>query len=499
MRFNDATRRARPHRLLKNEAGFVLVFLAIAIPAILGLIGLALDGIRLMSLDTDTANIADAAALAAADRLDRSTDAIPQARAAALALLNKSAADWRGDARPRLSFRFARRLADLRQSPGFSLSDSAGVEAQFVEVRASEASLTTSFLQLVGARAAPLERRAIAESQYYACDVTPAVLCQPDPAAFAAQARPGQQYLLRMDGNIVAGSIALLDRPDAEGGRQALRDLASNAPQFCYADGLRLRRNISPLEFDEAVNVRFDRYVGRSGPIAPDLAIYPPAPDIIQGRHLATCNSPPQGGDINPPYHLPRDTAYEGLRLNGLWDQGIGDWKITPPIGGTGLQLKTALDEYLAWNHADKGTAVLDRFRNAPTRYDLYLAELGLDRSTEKAPVDTRSLGASVATMPTGGPVSGPLRLVREHAAPFCYAGTQPAVDPQRRVIDLSVADCGQFPEAATASVLSRHVAKFFLTEPTDTGMTLVEFIGLLRPRDDADKLRHIVQLVDGN
>lgn len=485
-------------RSSRDESGFVLVFLAVAIPAILGMIGLALDGLRFLSLDTELANVADGAALAAASRLDRSDRAIPQARQAALALANGSP-DASDPSPPRLAFRFAADLADLRRSPTFTLAEGAGAQATFVEVRTAEASIATSFLQLVGVRAAPIQRRAIAESHYYACDVTPALLCDPRPEEFVARARPGRQYLLRMDGNVAAGSIALLDRPDAVGDRQTLLTLATDAPRFCYADGVRLRLDIGPAEFDEAVNVRFDRTVTRTGPVAPDLAAFPPAPNVIQGRHLDTCNSTPQGGDIDPPYPLPRDSAYQGLRLSGLWDQGGGDWNTAPPLGGTGLRLGTALDEYIAWNHTDKGPEFLDRLRTAATRYDLYLAELGLTRRTETTPVDTRSLGPSVATMPTGGPNAGSFSLRKDRAVPVCYAGTRPAVEARRRVIYLSVADCGAFPGAATADNLSRRVGKFFLTEPTDGGAALVEFVGMVEPTDDDGKLHHVVQLVEGD
>lgn len=486
-------------RVARDEAGFVLVFLAVAIPAILGMIGLALDGVRFMSLDTELANAADAAALAAANRLDRSARAIPQAREAARALAGQAAAEAGDPSRARLSFRFAADLPELRRSPTATLPDAAGAQAAFVEVRTAEASLTTSFLQLVGARAAPLQRRAVAESRYYACDVTPALLCDPHPEDFASKAHPGQQYLLRMDGNVAAGSIALLDRPDAVGGRLTLRTLASDRPQFCYANGVRLRTDVTPAEFDEAVNVRFDRYQARTGPVAPDLATFPPAPNVIQGRHLNTCTSPPTGGDIDPPYHLPRDAAYRGLRLTGLWDQGAGDWKTAPPLGGTGLTLGTGLDEYIAWNHGDKGPEFLDRLRDAATRYDLYLAELGLTRQTETTPVDTRGLGPSVATMPTGGPNAGSFSLRKEHAVPVCYGGARPAVEARRRIIYLSIADCAGFPEVATAESLSRHVGKFFLTEPTDGGAALVEFVGMIEPKNDDGKLHHVVQLVEGD
>ena len=351
-------------RCPRDESGFVLVFLALAIPAILGLIGLALDGIRLMSLDTELANLADTSALAAASRLDRSERAIPQAREAALALLNAAAPDRPRPAGAQLSFRFAENLADLLHSPTYSLADNAGAKAAYVEVRTAETSLTTSLLQLVGARPSPLRRQAIAELTFYACDVTPALLCVPRPGDFVARSHPGQQYLLRMDGNLIAGSIALLDRPDAVSDRQTLRNLASNAPQFCYADRVRLRTNISPAEFDAAVNIRFDRYVTPAGPARPRPRPFSagagrdpgtsPRDVQLAARREATSTRPTTS----------RATlAYEGIRLSGLWNQGVGDWKIAPAIGGTGVAFATALDEYLAWNHADKGPDILDRLR----------------------------------------------------------------------------------------------------------------------------------------
>ena len=493
-------RRARSliKRFRASEAGFVLVFMAVAIPAIIGLIGLALDGIRLLSLDTELASIADAAAVAAASRLDRSDRAISQAREAAMSLQNIASSDWKRPAAPRLSFRFAASLSDLRQSPSYSLSDNAGSEAAFVEVKTADTSFTTSFMQLVGVRTVSIQRRAIAESTFYACDVTPALLCVADPGDFVAHASPGQQYLLRMNGSTDTGSIALLAQADAVSKRQALLTLADNTPRFCYADGVRLQADITPAEFDEAMNIRFDRYATPTGPVSPDIARFPPAPNIIQGRHLSTCNSPPQGGDIYPPYPIPRDSAYQGLRLTGLWNQGIGDWKIARPIGGIGLTVGTSLDEYLAWNHSDKGPGDLDRLRNAATRYDLYLAELGLTRATETIPVDTGSLGPSRTTMPTGGPLYGSLSLRRESPIPICYRGTQPATDARRRILYLSIADCSKFPEAGTALNLSRHVGKFFLTEPSNLGATLVEFVGMVEPSTNDGKLRHVVELVEG-
>lgn len=473
------------------------MFLAISIPALLGLVGLAIDGTRLMTLDAELANLADATALAAATRLDRSDGAIRNAREAANAVFARAPLADRSGGAARLSFRFAARLSDLRLDPGYSLSDAGGADAIYVEVATAEHSLTTSFLQLVGALALPIRRRATAESQYYACDVTPAVMCHPDPDEFVAKASLGRQYLLRMDGNRTRGSILPLDRSDNVNGRQTLINLASDAPQFCFSDGVQLRTNISPAVYDEALNVRFDRYFTNAGPVAPDLAVFPPAPNVIQGRRLESCASPPGGGEIYPPYRLPRDTAFSGLALTGFWDAGGGDWKTAPPFGGTGIAFGTALDEYIAWNHGDKSQAVQDRLRSSPSRYELYLRELGLSQATDGEPVDTRSLGPATATMPTGGPRAGPLAVRSENATPVCYAGQGRPVKPRRRVIYLSVADCSAFPQAATAENLSRHVGKFFMTEPSDRGAMLVEFVGMVRPTADHGKLRHVVQLVD--
>ncbi|WP_342163525.1 pilus assembly protein TadG-related protein [Methylobacterium sp. SD21] len=476
--------------MASDEGGFVLVFYAICIPVLLGLVGLVIDGGRLMSLDAQSASFSDAAALAAAASLNRSPGAIPAARTAALALRNRPRfAETGGD---RLAFRFAARLSDF-SNPAYSLPDGSGAEAVYVEVTTAEASLTGSFLALVGARPTPLRRRAVAESQYYACDVTPAVLCHPDPASFAATARPGRQYRLTMDGNRVAGSIALLDRLGTSGGNQSLRDLAGDQPAFCYAEGVRLRTTIAPSDFDDAVNVRFDRYQGRAGPVAPDLAVFPPAPNIIQGRAYESCASPLNLYNTTPPFALPRDSAFQGLAPTGPWDKGRGDWRIAPAL--TGLGARTALDEYLFWNHADKGTDLQARLREAPTRWDLYLAELGLDAAREATPVDTRGYAAT-ATMPTGGPLASP---ARERATPICYAGNRPMTAARRRILYLAVADCDGFPEAATAANLSRRVAKFFVTEPSNLGAVLVEFEGLLTPTRDDGKLRHVVQLVRTN
>lgn len=489
--------------LLRQEHGFVLVFFAVAIPAFLGLAGLAVDGARLMTLDTQLAGVADAAALAAASALDRTDGAIGRARDAAAALVNRAASAERNPDTPRLSLRFAASLGDLRD-PRYTLPETASAQAVYVEATTAEYALGLSLLQAVGAAASPIRRRAIAEAQYYACDVTPAVMCHSDPDRFAAGARPGRQYLLRMDGSLNDGAVVLLDKPDDQASRTTLRTLASNAPAFCFMDNVALRRTIAAQDFDDAVNIRFDQYFNGMAPVALDLAQFPPAPNVIKGRHQTSCASPPIAADIDPPYHLPRDQAFRftsgrSLRFAAAqtpYDLGLGDWQLMPALGGSSLPpVGRAIDEYVAWNHGDKDESFRNALRTSPTRYGIYLRELGLDEASEDRPVRTVGNALAGRTMPTGGPLSGPDAARRESPFPICYPGTQPATDARRRILYLSVADCRNFsPRAAT---LSRHVAKVFLTEPADGGAMLVELVSMLTPRRDDGKLRPVVQLVE--
>lgn len=483
-------------RLAGGEEGFVLVFAAVAIPALVGLVALAVDGVRLMVLDTQLAAMADAAALAAAERLDRSPGALPEARAAAEALLNGAAFSRRNPDTPRLTFRFAASLADLRADPAFGLDDAAGASATHVEVTTGAYSLTASLMRALGS---PIQRRAIAAVRYYACDVTPLAMCHTDPDAFAAQARPGRQYYLHMDGNIANGSLVALDRPDEREARTTLRNLASDAPAFCYGDGVALRRTIAAPDFDSVVNIRFDQYHTAVAATDPEVAAFPPAPNVVQGRRVQSCVSPPTGGDVNPPFHLPRDSVYETVRPPLTYDLGQGNWHATATPGtlGEGATPARAVDAYILWNHADKDRGFQDRLRAAPTRWDLYLAELGLTAETEMRPVTTAGNALAGRTMPTGGPLSGPFASLRERAVPACYLGTRPATQARRRILYATIADCRDFESTATAARLSRHVAKFFLTEAAAGGNVFVELVRMLEPRHDDDKLRRVVELVE--
>ena len=483
-------------RLRRDERGFTLVFFAVSLPVLLGLVGLAIDVGQLYALDTQLAASADAAALSAANRLDRSDGAIEAARQSAEAL--SDGARIAGVKTLGFKFRFARTLDELRVSPTYTLADVEGAEAAFVEVTSERRSMTASFLQFVGAKPVEVQRRAVAMSQYYACDVTPLLMCQRDPDRFIATAAKGHQYRLRHAADRSDGSLLAFDAPGDDNGRNTPLALATNHPAFCYTDAIKVRPNIAIPQFDEAINIRFDRYVNATGPITPELAVFAPAPSVIKGQRYNTCFSPPNSGDFNPPYHLPRDSAFRTLTTAFAYDAGTGDWKSSAAYGGSGSSARTALDEYVYWNHADKTPIFRGTLLSSASRYELYLKELGLDESRDSTPVSTFTSSLE-NTLPTGGPKVGPFRLSSEISTPRCYRGPQPANEARRRIIYAAVADCSDienFEKIGTSARFSMSVAKFFITEPARSGFVLVEFQKILKPLSDDGKLRHIVELI---
>ena len=81
-------------RLCRDERGSIFVRFTIFLIALMGMLGLALDGGRLTLLHNSLQDLADAAALAGAEELDGFQDAETRATAAAQAMANKNPPRW---------------------------------------------------------------------------------------------------------------------------------------------------------------------------------------------------------------------------------------------------------------------------------------------------------------------------------------------------------------------------------------------------------------------
>src|SRR4051794_39260321 len=77
-------------RFRRDRRAAVLVWFALTLPIILGMFALSLDLGRLETMNTQLKYMADAAALAAANKLDGTENAIVNANAAAAALANQA-------------------------------------------------------------------------------------------------------------------------------------------------------------------------------------------------------------------------------------------------------------------------------------------------------------------------------------------------------------------------------------------------------------------------
>src|SRR6267154_959607 len=81
-------------RLGKDERGVVLVQFTVYLVVIMGMIGLALDGARFVLLNNSLQALADAAALAGAQKLDGTAGAISNAKTAARAMAGNNPPRW---------------------------------------------------------------------------------------------------------------------------------------------------------------------------------------------------------------------------------------------------------------------------------------------------------------------------------------------------------------------------------------------------------------------
>ena len=84
-------RRKTLRNLHRDEDGSVLIWSTLVIFIIIGMVGLGIDGARILNLNSNLQEIADAAALAGAQKLDGSSGAIDNAKTAAVTLLQADA------------------------------------------------------------------------------------------------------------------------------------------------------------------------------------------------------------------------------------------------------------------------------------------------------------------------------------------------------------------------------------------------------------------------
>src|SRR5215467_1463204 len=180
--FKKGTRFARA--FWNDTSGVILPYVTVMLVVIVGLSVLALDGARLMSLQTQLQNGADALALAGAAELDRLPDAETRARTAIQRLLtNSTLFGSRAERTIAVSnIKFYRGLPASDASPmSAGMLASGPANARFVAVTVRPVTLPTLLPAALfgGANTVTTAASAVAGFDQVVCGVTPIYVCNP--------------------------------------------------------------------------------------------------------------------------------------------------------------------------------------------------------------------------------------------------------------------------------------------------------------------------------
>lgn len=458
---------------LKDEEGAIIVFWAVALCAILGIVALSFDFGQKASTQSELQSFADQVALASAGELDGKADAITRATNAAANLIADSqtfasgAHALSGSGDYALTFYKSLPASDSdSMDPGLTTDPA---KAIYVRVKVTPRSVPFTFMAafdaLRGSTSAnpTIGASAVAGFTQYACDITPMMFCIPSPG-FKAKDNIGKMILLRSGGQGAAwgpGDFGFLDLStaglDSSGpcaglnGAQQTRCLigSQGALTQCFSQrGVDTEPGQKVGIENSGYNVRFDIFAGGMSSKKND-ANYPAAPNVIKGMKPNgkgnggnACNPVPATGESMA---LPRDNCFYSSSCANGNRFGDGDWSAFRPT-------------YVTTNY---GTA--DPHANAMTRYEYYKAEIA---SAGGGASTTRILPAPRA----------------ETGRPQCSNKQSP--DPDRRVVIAAGIDCTANPINGRATgVPVNEFVRLFLTEPVadepgDSFSIYVEVVG---------------------
>jgi Flp pilus assembly protein TadG len=443
--------------LVRDERGHVLIMFTVMLPVIFGLIGLSLEGGRLMLLHSQLQDMADAAALAGARELDGGANAISRARQAALDWSLKNAPWWSNV--PLVGNQIGEPLITDTLDGAASVNDA---KATYVKVTTVMRSVAPIFLVAVTNVLGSVNATATASSKYVACNVQPMMLCNPfEPqgksfttAVADGTVKTGMQFHMKVlndpgangsNQSYAPGDFGLLDPPgmDSSGANSIRNNISQQSPNFCYINQVSPRTGGAVQKVNDGINVRFD--IPNNGNTAGlDQS---PAPDVLKGYQLAAnyCNNSTKFTDLGADWRMPRDTPPR------------------TPYGNLEIGNGTLLNPDTYWGNHFGGT-----WPSGKTRYQAYLQEM-----------NTTVLAGTEARGPTCQPLT-----------------TESTAD--RRIINMAVVDCvaNNVRGNSTTNLTSSAYVDFFITEPSTSGDVWTEFVRIMTPTSPGTKLHQIVQLV---
>jgi Flp pilus assembly protein TadG len=470
-------------RFRNDESGIVLPYVAMTLAVVIGLAALALDGGRLMSMQTQMQNAADALALAGAAELDRRPDSIIRAEAAIRGLLaNPINGAGAGQVAQVDTITF---LSSLPTSDDLPITTRNLTEdptlAAYVEVSvkpiAMQMILPVSLAS--GRQEIAVAAQSLAGYDEIVCDALPVFVCNPfeapgmtyyqaTQALVAADQNPeAHRRLVRLarsqsrnggydagDFGYVATATGLLPStacgPSA--GRGVPQALAANHVRACYRlSGVTVVPGNDQPAMD-GLNTRFDIYAGGFAACriyVPDLNV---RKGFIAPGNINWCNAVPASANWPLPdptaTALPVDQnmiAAANQSLNQNVAVGNGSWNCA-------AYWSTAHSVGAGKNALPPGCTAAATI----SRYDVYRYELNY--------LNDRSQGA-------------------EFGGPRCA----PPGAANRRIVTVPIVNCGSSPVPVLNDAQGVPVAafgRFFLVLPAESGTNgnpYAEFMGLVK------------------
>jgi Flp pilus assembly protein TadG len=481
----------------KDERGAALIWFSIIVVALVGVIGLAVDGARYQNLHSNMQEIADAAALAGAKELDGASDAITRATYKAVNYLTNNPS-WSDVVASGVQIVDSGANGPQFFGPDINTVATDPKNAAFIKVTTIDRAVTPSFIRAVSnSSTVYASATATAKSSFSVCKPLQSFMCNPYEGS---ETNPGNAnnwittvpvgHMLKLVGGSgsAAGNWGLIQPPNANGNPHNLAPFwAETSPDSCAA--------ASPAEASAAVdtgnngpfavpgmNVRFDNPTAAgneslSAPVVIDglksnggnnyLCANSVSATPVNGANTfqqtdadATaygnyCNAKVGGLPIGS-CPLPRDRAFTNYG-------GTGGWQ--PALVGNGANTAD-LDAYWANHHTGTRPAEFD------TRYKIYQAE-----------------AAGTAAFTAGSDAIEP-------HAPACSRST--VGDADRRLIQVAIVDCNYWSINGNSNSLpaTTLVAQFFMTEPaTADGSMYAELIKTFQLNDPNGAVFQIIQL----
>ena len=448
--------------LLHHDEGAILVFWAVALAAVFGIVALSFDFGQKAATQSELQSYADQVALASAGELDGKSDAITRATQAAATMVSDTqtfatgAQALSGSTNYALTFYKTLPGSDTASiSPGVTTEPAKAIYVQIkVTPRTVPFTFTGAFDALRGGTTAnpPISATAVAGFTQYACDITPLMFCIPSPS-FKADQNVGKMILLRSGGNSAAwgpGDFGFLDLSsagvDASGpcagltGAPQTRCLigSTGALTQCFSQrGVDTEPGQKVGIENSGYNVRFDIYSGAMSTKKND-ANYPAAPNVIKGIIPSGAGTSCIGNNSKPSTNtvaLPRDNCFYTSTCGNGNRFGDGNWS----------SATTGRPNYETKNYGATG-----KYPTAATRYAYYKAEIAAAGGGAST---TRILPTSRA----------------ETGRPQCT--NKQSSDPDRRVLIAAGIDCTANPiNGRATNVPVNEFVKLFLTESVGAG-----------------------------